>query len=103
MARRFVSWDPGFSAMPEWTDASGKPSPFPTEAPPSSSIANFKSKEDALIGTLESSIAAKNVAATEAVYSTKTTSELSITGQVELMRSLEGTELTKSIENPFWL
>ncbi|KAH8063124.1 hypothetical protein JL722_2286 [Aureococcus anophagefferens] len=83
--------------MPQWTDAAGKPSPFPTEAPPSSSIANFRKKEDALIGDLSGSIDAKNAAATEAVYTTKTTSELSITNQMELMKSLEGTGLSKSI------
>ena len=83
--------------MPQWTDAAGKPSPFPTEAPPSSSIANFRKKEDALIGDLSGSIDAKNAAATEAVYTTKTTSELSITNQMELMKSLEGTSLSKSI------
>ena len=83
--------------MPQWTDAAGKPSPFPTEAPPSSSIANFRKKEDALIGDLSGSIDAKNAAATEAVYTTKTTSELSFT------RPFSSTALASSPTTPWYL
>ena len=84
-------------AMPQWTDAEGKSSPFPTEAPPTKLISSFDKRKDALLGDVEGDIKSRRVGLEQTKYNTMSVNEMSVTNQVALTSALEGTDLTKSI------